>query len=122
MLLQTNCPNLKLLARGKVRDIYEVDASTLLFVATDRLSAFDVVMTNGVPEKGRILTQISTFWFHHFRDVIPSHFITADILQMPAQVQEYRSQLEGRCMLVKKLKVLPVEAIIRGYITGAHIR
>ncbi|KAI9144524.1 phosphoribosylaminoimidazolesuccinocarboxamide synthase [Paraphysoderma sedebokerense] len=118
-VLHSDCPDLKLLARGKVRDLYDVDKNSLLFVATDRLSAFDVIMKNGVPNKGKILTQISTFWFNLLQDVIPNHLITADINQMPESVQKYKEQLKGRCLLVKKLKVLPIEAIVRGYITGS---
>ncbi|ORZ36183.1 phosphoribosylaminoimidazole-succinocarboxamide synthase, partial [Catenaria anguillulae PL171] len=118
-LLQSSCPDLKLVARGKVRDLYEVDQNSLLFVATDRLSAFDVIMKNGIPGKGKILTAISIFWFDHLKDVLPNHLITVNMDEMPASVQKYRNHLEGRCMLVKKLKVLPIEAIVRGYITGS---
>lgn len=117
-LLQTTCPKLKLLARGKVRDIYELEQG-LLFVATDRVSAFDVIMTNGIPGKGKILTQLSVFWFELLREHFPNHLITAEWEKMPAEVKEYRDQLEGRSMLVRKLPVLPVEAIVRGYITGS---
>ncbi|KAJ3299645.1 hypothetical protein HK104_007864 [Borealophlyctis nickersoniae] len=118
-LTQTDCPDLKLLARGKVRDLYDVDENSLLFVATDRLSAFDVIMKNGIPGKGKILTQISQFWFNLLKDVVPNHIITCNVDEMPAIVQKYRSQIEGRAMLVKKLKILQVEAIVRGYITGS---
>ncbi|KAI8846617.1 phosphoribosylaminoimidazole-succinocarboxamide synthase, partial [Chytridium lagenaria] len=115
----SNCPDLKLLARGKVRDLYDVSEEHLLFVATDRISAFDVIMKNGIPAKGILLTSMSVFWFNHLKDVIGNHFITSDISKMPASVQKYKDQLEGRSMLVKKLKILPVEAIVRGYITGS---
>ncbi|KAI8822150.1 uncharacterized protein EV422DRAFT_418985 [Fimicolochytrium jonesii] len=115
----TDCPDLKLLARGKVRDLYDVDENTLLFVATDRISAFDVVMKNGITCKGKILTQISEFWFDYLKDVVPHHLVTCDVDKMPAAVQKYRSQIDGRAMLVKKLKILPVEAIVRGYISGS---
>lgn len=118
-LLATDCPGLTLLARGKVRDVYEVDDDHLLFVATDRISAFDVIMDNGIPGKGILLTRISQFWFEWLGDSVPHHFVTADLDEMPANVQEYRDQLEGRSMLVKKLTILPVEAIVRGYITGS---
>ncbi|KAI8055696.1 phosphoribosylaminoimidazole-succinocarboxamide synthase [Syncephalis plumigaleata] len=118
-LLQSVCPALKLIARGKVRDLYEVDDSSLLFVATDRVSAFDVVMKNGIPGKGKILTQLSVFWFQLLADQLPSHLITADIDAMPASVQQYRDQLAGRSLLVRKLTILPIEAIVRGYITGS---
>ncbi|KAJ3224280.1 Bifunctional purine biosynthetic protein ade1 [Chytriomyces hyalinus] len=119
-LTESNCPDLKLLARGKVRELYELeDPSTLLFVASDRISAYDVIMTNGITGKGKLLTAMSGFWFDHLKNVVGNHLITQDIGQMPAVVQKYADQLEGRCMLVKKLKILPVEAIVRGYITGS---
>ena len=110
--------NLKLLARGKVRDIYQVDDEKLLLVATDRLSAFDLVMESSIPNKGILLTQLSLFWFN-LLDNVPNHLITADIDKMPASVSQYKEFLKGRCMLVKKLKILPVEAIVRGYISGS---
>lgn len=118
-LIKTDCPDLKLLARGKVRDVYEVDADHLLFVATDRISAFDVIMKNGIPGKGILLTQISCFWFDWLGDRIEHHFVTADLKQMPGRVQKYTDQLEGRSMLVKRLEILPVEAIVRGYLAGS---
>ncbi len=118
-LVNSDCPTLKLLARGKVRDVYEVDAQHLLFVASDRISAFDVVMANGIPGKGRILTQLSLFWFDLLAKVMPNHLVTADIGKMPAAVQPYRAQLEGRAMLVQRLRILPVEAIVRGYLAGS---
>lgn len=118
-LLTTDCPNLNLLARGKVRDIYEVDEAHLLFVATDRISAFDVILSNGIPGKGMLLTRISCFWFEWLGDRIPHHFVTADLSEMPASVQEYADQLDGRCMLVRRLTILPVEAIVRGYLAGS---
>ncbi|BGP33517.1 Bifunctional purine biosynthetic protein ade1 [Rhodotorula toruloides] len=125
-LLQTDCPTLKLLARGKVRDIYEVeeDKSGLLFVATDRVSAFDVIMKTGIPNKGKLLTQLSLFFFDYLSKApetkhIPNHVITSKIEEMPAEVQKYRDQLEGRSIWVRRATVLPVEAIVRGYITGS---
>jgi phosphoribosylaminoimidazole-succinocarboxamide synthase len=118
-LTETNCSELTLLARGKVRDVYEVDEDHLLFVATDRISAFDVIMKNGIPGKGILLTQISAFWFEWLGNSVRHHFVTAEIDEMPPNVQQYRDQLEGRSMLVKKLTILPVEAIVRGYITGS---
>ncbi|BGP01510.1 Phosphoribosylaminoimidazole-succinocarboxamide synthase [Rhodotorula toruloides ATCC 204091] len=125
-LLQTDCPTLKLLARGKVRDIYEVeeDKSGLLFVATDRVSAFDVIMKTGIPNKGKLLTQLSLFFFDYLSKApetkhIPNHVITSKIEEMPTQVQKYRDQLEGRSIWVRRATVLPVEAIVRGYITGS---
>lgn len=118
-LLETSCPDLTLLARGKVRDIYAVDDQHLLFVATDRISAFDVIMTNGIPGKGALLTRISLFWFQWLGDRIPHHLVTADLSRMPARVQQYADQLDGRSMLVKRLRILPVEAIVRGYLAGS---
>ena len=118
-LLASLCPDLKLLARGKVRDVYEVDDQHLLFVASDRISAFDVVMANGIPGKGKILTQISLFWFDLLKGLCPNHLVTAELDAMPAQVHQYRDQLAGRSMLVKRLKILPVEAIVRGYLAGS---
>ncbi|KAI8332800.1 phosphoribosylaminoimidazole-succinocarboxamide synthase [Chlamydoabsidia padenii] len=121
-LLESHCPELKLVARGKVRDLYEVDDKSLLFVATDRISAFDVIMKNSIPGKGKILTQLSLFWFNLLKDVLPNHLITANFDEMPSNVQQYRSQLEGRSILVKKMRVLPIEAIVRGYITGSGLK
>lgn len=118
-LLETDCPDLNLLARGKVRDVYEVDAEHLLFVATDRISAFDVIMKNGIPGKGILLTRISCFWFEWLAERMPHHFVTADLSEMPASIQPYADQLAGRSMLVKRLKILPVEAIVRGYLAGS---
>lgn len=118
-LVNTDCPNLKLLNRGKVRDIYAVDDQHLLFVASDRLSAFDVVMSTGVPGKGKILTQLSLFWFELLADLGPHHLATGNMDEMPASVQAYRDQLEGRSMLVRRLEILPVESIVRGYLTGS---
>ncbi len=121
-VVTSSCPTLKLLARGKVRDVYEVDAEHLLFVASDRISAFDVVMANGIPGKGKILTQLSIFWFDLLSSVCENHLVTADVAKMPASVQVYREQLEGRTMLVRRLKILPVEAIVRGYLTGSGLK
>ncbi|KAG1152215.1 hypothetical protein G6F37_000961 [Rhizopus arrhizus] len=120
-LLNSDCPDLKLIARGKVRDLYDVDEKSLLFVATDRISAFDVIMKNTIPGKGKILTEISLFWFDLLKDVLPNHLITANFDEMPEHIQKYRQQLEGRSILVKKMKVLPIEAIVRGYITGSGL-
>ncbi|KAI9026898.1 hypothetical protein DFJ74DRAFT_662406 [Hyaloraphidium curvatum] len=118
-LAESECPTLKLLARGKVRDLYEIDDEHLLFVATDRISAFDVIMTNGIPDKGKILAQLSVFWFRLLSDIMPNHFVTDKLDEMPKAVQDYREQLEGRAMMVKKLKILPIEAIVRGYLAGS---
>ena len=119
VVLQTNFPKLKLFARGKVRDIYEVD-DYLLLVSTDRLSAFDVIMKQGIPYKGTVLTKISEFWFNLTQDVIPNHLITTDVNQYPEVCKEYSEEdLKGRSMLVKKAKVVPIECIVRGYISGS---
>ncbi|KAI7964461.1 hypothetical protein MJO29_002559 [Puccinia striiformis f. sp. tritici] len=127
-LLESNCPNLRLVARGKVRDIYEFpgDDSKLLFVATDRISAFDIVMKNGIPNKGKLLTQLSLFFFKKLESVIPNHVISGDfdeILSLSNSnsnaILPYRDQLEGRTILVKKSQVLKCEAIVRGYLTGS---
>ena len=121
-LVQSHLPDLKLLARGKVRDVYEVDAGSLLFVATDRISAFDVVMANGIPGKGKILTQISLFWFDLLKPICANHLLTARLDDMPASVRRYADQLDGRCMLVKRLSIFQVEAIVRGYLSGSGLK
>ena len=115
-LLQSEIPELKLINRGKVRDIYDLGDS-LLFIATDRISAFDVVMPNGSPNKGRVLTQISLFWFDLMKD-IPNHLITADVTTRPELIP-YVDDLKGRSMIVKKAQMLPVECIVRGYLVGS---
>ena len=104
--------------RGKVRDVYDLGDS-LLIVATDRISAFDVVMPNGIPDKGKILTSLSLFWFHKFGREFEHHLITADVGKYPQPVQAYRDQLEGRSMLVKKAEVIPIECVARGYLAGS---
>ena len=118
IILQTNFPKLKIYARGKVRDIYEV-GNYLLLVSTDRISAFDVIMNQGIPYKGMVLTKISEFWFSLTQDIIPNHFITTDVNKYPAECKEYAHVLNGRSMLIKKAKVVPIECIVRGYITGS---
>ena len=115
-LLQSEAPTLKLINRGKVRDIYDLGDS-LLFVATDRLSAFDVVMPNGIPNKGKVLTQISLFWFEYLTG-IPNHIITTDLSTIEA-LKPYVKDLQDRSIVVKKAKVLPVECIVRGYLVGS---
>ena len=119
IVLQTRLPGVKLFSRGKVRDIYEIDSDRLLIVATDRLSAFDVVMAEGIPDKGLVLTQLSCFWFEFFRSVIPSHFLTANIADYPPELQPFSDQLAGRSMLVKKTKPFPIECVVRGYLAGS---
>ena len=118
VILDTNFSNLKLFAKGKVRDIYEV-GDNLLLVSTDRLSAFDVIMGQGIPYKGMVLTKISEFWFNYTKDVIPNHLITTNVDEYPVECKEYTDDLRGRSMLVKKVKVVPIECIVRGYITGS---
>ncbi|KAF3924783.1 hypothetical protein ABW21_db0200818 [Orbilia brochopaga] len=115
---------LPLLARGKVRDVYTLSDSELLFVATDRISAYDVIMENGIPDKGKLLTSISVFWFDHLSSICRNHYVTDSIDRVLQAVPEseregVRDQLQGRSMVVRKLKVFPVEAIVRGYITGS---
>jgi len=105
-------------ARGKVREIYDLD-DKLLFIASDRLSAFDVILPTPIPEKGKVLTAMSVFWFDFLRDVVPNHFITANVDEYPEPLQKYRQMLEGRSMLVTKCQRLDVECIVRGYITGS---
>jgi phosphoribosylaminoimidazole-succinocarboxamide synthase len=117
-LFETNLPGIPLLARGKVRDIYGL-GERLLIVATDRLSAFDVVMAQAIPDKGRVLTQLSLFWFDLLQDVIENHLITADVAQYPRELLPYSEQLEGRSMLVKRAEVAPVECVARGYLAGS---
>jgi phosphoribosylaminoimidazole-succinocarboxamide synthase len=117
-LTQTDLGNIPLLARGKVRDLYAIGES-LLLVATDRISAFDHVLATGIPGKGKILTQLSLFWFELLHDVVPNHLITADVAQYPAVLRPYASQLEGRSMLVKRAQMFPVECVVRGYLSGS---
>ncbi|MGA3264039.1 MAG: phosphoribosylaminoimidazolesuccinocarboxamide synthase [Terracidiphilus sp.] len=117
-LLTTNLGATSLLGRGKVRDLYAVDGA-LLLVATDRISAFDHVLATGIPGKGKILTQISLFWFDFLLDLVPNHLISADVARFPAALQPYADQLEGRSMLVKRASMLPVECVARGYLAGS---
>jgi phosphoribosylaminoimidazole-succinocarboxamide synthase len=111
VVLETNVPNLKLRARGKVRDIYD-DGDRLLFIATDRISAFDYILATGIPEKGRVLTQMTLFWLDFLRDVIPNHFLSSDMSGLPPE-------LEGRSMWVKKANMIDIECVARGYISGS---
>src|SRR5271168_3647661 len=119
VLLQTDFPGLQLHASGKVRDVYQLDNERLLFVATDRISAFDFVLATGIPQKGRVLTQISLFWFSFLSDIVPNHFITADIERYPEGLQKYADQLRGRSMVVQRAEMFPVECVVRGYISGS---
>ena len=119
VVTQTDIREFPLLSRGKVRDIYGIDEKTLLIVTTDRMSAFDVIMNRPVPYKGVVLNQITLFWMDRFRDLIPNHLIESDAARFPAVLAPYREQLEGRSVLVKKAKPLPVECIVRGHISGS---
>jgi phosphoribosylaminoimidazole-succinocarboxamide synthase len=117
-LYQTDLKGMKLVNRGKVRDLYDL-GEYLLIVATDRISAFDVIMPNPIPGKGEILTKLSEFWFRQMADIIGNHLVTTDVDQFPAECRPHRDVLKGRSMLVKKAKPLPVECIVRGYISGS---
>jgi len=119
VLLQTDFPDLKLFASGKVRDVYEIGSDHLLFVATDRISAFDYVLATGIPHKGRVLTQLSLFWFEFLKDVVPNHLVTADVARYPTEAQKYADQLRGRSMLVQRAEMFPVECVVRGYLSGS---
>ena len=119
VLLQTDFADLELYASGKVRDVYRVDNEHLLFVATDRISAFDYVLASGIPHKGRVLTQMSLFWFDFLKSVTQNHLVTANVNEYPAHLQKYRSELSGRSMLVVKADMIAVECVVRGYISGS---
>jgi phosphoribosylaminoimidazole-succinocarboxamide synthase len=122
VLLQSDLGGVPLIGRGKVRDLYAVkDAGedALLLVASDRISAFDFVLGSGIPGKGKILTQISLFWFELLKDIVPNHLITAEVSEFPAELQPYADQLEGRTMLVKRAQMFPVECVARGYLAGS---
>jgi phosphoribosylaminoimidazole-succinocarboxamide synthase len=115
---ETNFPDLKLVNRGKVREIYDL-GEHLLLVTSDRISAFDVIMDEGIPKKGQVLNKMSAFWFEQMADIIPNHIIATEVDDFPAITKQYRAQLDGRSMLVKKAKPLPIECIVRGYISGS---
>ena len=118
-VVQTSFPDVKLVRRGKVRDVYAVDGDTLLIVATDQISAFDVVLPNAIPEKGRVLTALTLFWLDLIRDIVPNHLITADVARYPAPLRRYAAELEGRSMLVRRAEVVPFECVARGYLAGS---
>jgi len=120
-VVYTNIPDVPLLHRGKVRDIYDLGDS-LLIVATDRISAFDVVLPTPIPDKGKILTKLTLFWLNFLKDIVENHLITANIDEYPEVLKKHRDVLEGRSMIVKKAKVFPVECIVRGYITGSAMK
>jgi phosphoribosylaminoimidazole-succinocarboxamide synthase len=119
VLLQTDFPDLELFASGKVRDVYRLDNEHLLFVATDRISAFDYVLATGIPDKGSVLTQISLFWFDYLKNIVANHLVTADVEQYPANVSKYADQLRGRSMVVVRGDMFPVECVVRGYLSGS---
>ena len=118
VLLETSLPGVSHFASGKVRDVFDL-GDQLLFVASDRISAFDCILPNGIPGKGRVLTQMSIFWFDMMRELVPTHFVTADVDAYPRQLQPYRAQLAGRSMLVRKAKMFPIECVARGYLSGS---
>ncbi len=118
IVMKTDFSDVKLLRRGKVRDVYEID-DYLLIIVTDRVSAFDVVLPNGIPDKGKVLTQISIYWFNQMRDIIENHIVATDVKDYPQVLHKYKEILEGRSMLVKKARPLPVECIVRGYLSGS---
>jgi phosphoribosylaminoimidazole-succinocarboxamide synthase len=118
IIKNTNFPKLKLAKQGKVRDIYEIEDKYLI-VSTDRLSAFDVIMEDGIPQKGKVLNKISEFWFKLTEDIVENHLITTNVEEFPQITNEYKSELEGRSMLVKKAELIPLECIVRGYISGS---
>ena len=115
---QAELPGIGRIAQGKVRDIFEV-GEHLLIVATDRLSAFDVVLPDPIPDKGRVLTQLSKFWFYRFHELVPNHVVETDVVRFPTSLAPYHEQLEGRAMLVRRAKPLPVECVVRGYLAGS---
>src|SRR5438046_2316537 len=120
-LMKTDLSGVKLHGRGKVRDIYEV-GEYLLIVATDRLSAFDVVLPTPIPNKGKVLTQMSSFWFDYFKDFVPNHVVSTKVDEYPNPLRQFRDQLEDRSMLVKKAIVFPIECVARGFLTGSGLK
>src|SRR6478736_5033265 len=118
-LLNTDLGSLSLTARGKVRDIYSLNDRELLFVASDRISAFDHVLATGIPDKGRILTQLSLFWFDFLKSTVKNHVLTADSEKFPPALQPYGDQLAGRSMIVRRAEMFPVECVVRAYISGS---
>ena len=122
VLKNTDFINLPVFAKGKVRDVYEVDDETLLMVVTDRISAFDVVFNEPIPDKGKVLNKISEFWFDFTKDIIGNHVITTDVSRYPKGLDKFREELEGRSMLVRKVKMEQVECIVRGYLEGSGLK
>jgi phosphoribosylaminoimidazole-succinocarboxamide synthase len=119
VLLRTDYSELELHASGKVRDVYNLDHDHLLFVAPDRISAFDYVLATGIPHKGRVLTQISLFWFDFLKNIVPNHFVTADVSRYPAAIGSHADELRGRSMMVMRAEMFPVECVARGYLSGS---
>ena len=119
VITETGISGLETYARGKVRDVYAVDDSRLLFIATDRISAFDYILQTGIPDKGKVLTQLSIFWFDFLRDLTPTHFLTANVDEYPEAIRVHRKQLEGRSMLVKRARMVEIECVVRGYLAGS---
>jgi len=118
VLLTTDFKDLKLFRRGKVRDVYDLD-DKLLIVSTDRISCFDVILPSGIPHKGKVLTELSCFWFEFLKDIVKNHFISAEVKKYPENVRKYEKELSGRSMLVLKTKPLLVECVVRGYLAGS---
>src|SRR5438552_3841473 len=118
VILETDLPGLEMYAKGKVRDVYQVE-DRLLIVATDRISAFDYILPTGIPDKGRVLTQLSVFWFDFLREITPTHFLTARVDEYPPAARAFRDQLEGRSMLVKRARMVEIECVARGYLAGS---
>lgn len=118
-VIKTDIPELKLLSRGKVRDMYELDEKSVLIVTTDRMSAFDVILEDPIPNKGIILNQLTLFWMKRFESLMPNHIIESDVNNYPEFLQKYKEQLEGRSVIAKKAKPLAVECVVRGYLAGS---
>jgi phosphoribosylaminoimidazole-succinocarboxamide synthase len=120
-IVQTDLAGLRLHGRGKVRDIYDLGAHYLI-VASDRISAFDVVLPTPIPDKGKVLTQMSEFWFEHFHDLVPHHLVSTRVDDFPPETRQHRAELQGRSMLVRKAQVFPVECVVRGYLAGSGLK
>src|SRR5437660_10398771 len=118
-VIQTTLPDLNLVNRGKVRDVYAVDDERLLIVATDRISAFDCILPTPIARKGEVLTALSRFWFSKLGHIVPHHLITTDVGEMPDAIRQYKSELAGRSMLAVRTEVFPVECVVRGYLAGS---
>ena len=118
IILETDFSGVERHARGKVRDVYRT-GDQLLIVATDRISAFDYVLATGIPHKGRVLTQLSLFWFDFLKDIVPNHLVTADVNRYPAEARKHADELRGRSMMVRRAEMFPVECVARGYLSGS---